>query len=215
MLCIWLHIFPFIAAVGTIPFLSSVIWPLPPNVEPDAGEKRKRSVRNNAGPSTVLRNGIMATLATATIWFQAANFGKSLLPVQERLVSLIGWNVIWSMYSNLPREKFQFVTEATLQDNSAIDLVNSEVTTAQRLRLQQFHRSYRSRYFLQTASAAFPEMPTHYLTCLVFHWNQCHVPERWVVRAKIGVMTEPIGESAPGKTTTLLDTGFSAAPKQP
>ena len=118
------------------------------------------------------------------------------------------------MYSNLPRDKFQFSTVATLQDNSRVDLVNSEVTTMERLRLQQFHLSYRNRYFLQTASAAFPEMPTYYLTCLVFHWNQCHAPERWVVRGKIAVTTEPIGTAGPAQTRILLDTAFRAVPAE-
>ncbi len=210
--CISLHIFPLIAAVGTIPFLSSVIWPNRPARMPDNVERRDNSARNIRGNSVALRTGLLATLATSIIWFQAANFGKSLLPVQERVLSLIGWNVIWSMYSNLPRDKFQFSAEATLQDNSRVDLVNSEVTTMERRRLQQFHLSYRNRYFLQTASAAFPEMPTYYLTCLVFHWNQCHAPERWVVRGKIAVTTEPIGTAGPAQTRILLDTGFSPVP---
>lgn len=211
---IWLHIFPLIAATATIPFLSSLIWPIPPDGVPETSERRTVRGTQSRQHGSVVRNALLTTLATAMIWFQAASFGKSLLPTQERCMSLLGWNVIWSMYSNLPREKFQFVTEATLQDNSTVDLVNSEVNTIQRLRLQQFHQSYRSRYFLQTASAAFPDLPTHYLTCLVFHWNQCHAPQRWVVRAKIAVTTEKIGEAGPAESTILLDTGFSPVPAE-
>ena len=114
------------------------------------------------------------------------------------------------MYSNLPREKFQFSTEGTLQDNSRGDRLSTEVTTATRLRLQEFHRSYQNRYFLQTA--AFPEMTTWYLTSLVFHWNQCHASAHWVRRARIVVTTESIAGPGPTQATILLDTGFSAAP---
>jgi len=211
-LCIWLHIFPLIAAVGTIPFLSSVIWPIRPEHISDKVEHRSNSARNVRGKSVALRNGLLASLAISLILFQAANFGKSLLPVQERVLSLIGWNVIWSMYSNLPRERFQFSTEGTLQNNAQVDLVNTEVTTATRLRMQEFHQSYRSRYFLQTASAAFPEMPTWYLTSLVFHWNQCHASQHRVRRARIVVTTESIARPGPTQATILLDTGFTAAP---
>ena len=196
------------------PFLSSVIWPNPPARMPDNIEHRNSSPGHSRGRSVRLRHGLLATLATSMIWFQAANFGKSLLRVQERVLSLIGWNVIWSMYSKLPRERFQFSTEATLQDNSRGDRLSTEVTTARRLRMQEFHRSYRNRYFLQTASAAFPEMPTWYLTSLVFHWNQCHASAHWVRRARIVVTTESIARPGPTQATILLDTGFSAAPAE-
>jgi hypothetical protein len=48
----------------------------------------------------------------------------------------------------------------------------------------------------------------------VFHWNQCHAPQRWVVRAKIAVTTEKIGEAGTAESTILLDTGFSPVPAE-
>jgi hypothetical protein len=48
----------------------------------------------------------------------------------------------------------------------------------------------------------------------VFHWNQCHAPERWVVRGKIAVTTEPIGTAGPAQTRILLDTAFRAVPAE-
>ncbi len=212
---IWLHIFPLIAAAATIPFLSSVIWPISPgnaspanglaSTSPSAAPKRGRALWSTA----------LAFLAVSTILLQAANFGKSLLPTQERIVSLIGWNVIWSMYSNLPRYTNEFSTEATLRDGSTIDLVNSDISTGDRLRVQQFHKSYRIRYFLQTASLASPDVPTRYLTNLILRWNQSQPPDRHVVRARILGTTRKIGTPDPAETSTLLDLGLSPlAPEQ-
>ena len=130
-------------------------------------------------------------------------------------MSLIGWNVIWSMYSNLPRYTNEFSTEATLRDGSTIDLVNSDISTGDRLRVQQFHQSYRIRYFLQTASLASPDVPTRYLTNLILRWNQSQPPDRHVVRARILGTTRKIGTPDPAETSTLLDLGLSPlAPEQ-
>lgn len=206
---IWLHIFPLIAAAATIPFLSSVIWPMSKGNAPPP--HRATSARTPAAsrPGRAVWYCVLALLAASTILLQAANFGRSLLPTQERIASLIGWNVIWSMYSNLPRDTYEFTTEATLQDGSTIDLINSEVETADRLRVQQFHKSYRIRYFLQTASLASPDVPTRYLTNLILRWNKGQPPGRHVVRARILGTTRKIGAAGSGETNILLDLGLS------
>lgn len=201
---IWLHIFPLITATATIPFLSSIIWPYPATKEPDTA----RSVRRGR----VLWNCVFAVLATSTILVQAAHFGQSLLPTEERVVSLIGWNPIWSMYSNLPKYSYHFSTEATLQDGSTVDLINSDVSTSDRLRVQQFHQSYRIRYFLVSASNTCAGFHIRYLTHLVYLWNQGHTPDRFVVRARILGTSRQIRTSEPDTTEVLLDVGVSQMP---
>lgn len=209
---IWLHIFPLITATATIPFLSSLIWPYPATSESSTKAVVSPGPVGASGRGRVLWNSTCAVLAAATILFQAMNFGKSLLPTQERIASLIGWNAIWSMYSNTPQYAYHFSAEATLQDGSTVDLINSDVTTSDRLRIQQFHQSYRIRYFLLTVSSTSADFPTRYLTLLVYRWNQSHSPDRAVVRGRILGTSKQIGTSKPDETTVLLDVGFSQMP---
>jgi uncharacterized membrane protein YphA (DoxX/SURF4 family) len=206
---IWLHLFPLITAIATIPFLSSIIWPYPVLKGQQADELVKVPRR-----TTVFWNSVFAVLATSIILVQATHFSKSLLPTQERIVSLIGWNAIWSMYSNMPEYSYHFSADATLQDGSTVDLINSEVTEGNRLRVQQFHQSYRIRYFLVTASSDCVDFPARYLTHLVYLWNQTHSPDRTVVRARILGTSKRIGSQEPEETTVLLDVGFSQLPPE-
>jgi len=205
---IWLHIFPFITATATIPFLSSVIWPFR-NDGVSESDRVIPAARFFLPGRKVLWNTAFAALAIATILFQAANFGKSLWPTQERIASLIGWNAIWSMYSRTPQYTYHFSAEATLQDGTDVDLIRSEATGGDRLRVRQFHDSYRMRYFLETVSSASPDFPTRYLTQLAYHWNQSHPQDRQVVRARLLGTSRPIGSSESAETTVLLDIGFT------
>ncbi len=209
---IWLHIFPLITATATIPFLSSILWPLPVLQEQVAKELQygERSSARHRGK--LLWSSVFAVFATATILFQAANFGKSLWPTTERVASLVGWNAIWSMYSRTPQYTYHFSADATLQDGSTVDLINTEATAGDRFRIQQFHQSYRTRYFLETASSAASDFPSRYLTQLVYRWNENHPPDRYVTRARILGTSRKIGASEPDETTVLLDVGFRQLP---
>jgi hypothetical protein len=207
----WLHIFPLITAAATIPFLSSIIWPFPTPASQQSTEKGEPSSRR-AHPWQILWWSGLAALAFGVIAVQVANFGKSLLPTEERVASLIGWNAVWSMYSKTPQFSYRFSAEATLQDGGTVDLINSDVTGGERLTVQRFHQSYRARYFLETTSSARPQFPTRYLTYLVYLWNQDHSPERHVVRGRIVGTAQRIRSDEPAETTVLLDVGFSALP---
>ena len=207
---IWLHIFPLITATASIPFLSSIIWPYAAAKEPDTSVRRGR--RDDSKIGAVLWNSVFAVLAASAVLVQAASFGQSLLPTEERVVSLIGWNPIWSMYTNLPRYSYRFSTEATLQDGSTVDLINSDVSTSDRLRVQQFHQSYRIRFFLVTASNTCVGFHTRYLAHLVSLWNQSHAPDRSVVRVRILGTSRQIRSSEPESTEVLLDVGVSQLP---
>lgn len=211
---IWLHIFPLITATATIPFLSSIIWPYPDRRATEA-DGRSNVARPGIPPSGKrLWSSAFAVLAISTVLFQAANFGRSLWPTEERIASLIGWNAIWSMYSNTPKYTYHFSADATLQDGLTVDLINTEATNGERLRIRQFHQSYRIRYFLETASSTCPDFPSRYLTHLVYRWNQNHTPERHVTRARILGTSRKIGTAEPDETTVLLDVGFSQIPTQ-
>ncbi len=118
------------------------------------------------------------------------------------------------MYSNTPKYTYHFSADATLQDGSTVDLINTEATNGERLRIRQFHQSYRIRYFLETASSTCPDFPSRYLTHLVYRWNQNHTPERHVTRARILGTSRKIGTAEPDETTVLLDVGFSQIPTQ-
>ena len=203
-----LHIFPFITAAATIPFLSSVIWPQSICKTSDTGDTFNRNV---VGPGRILWYSTLAILAVATISIQAAYFGKSLLPTEERIVSLVGWNSIWSMFSKTPKYSYQFSAQATLADAETIDLVNSEITTSDRIRVKQFHQSYRFRYFLQTAASACPDFTSRYLVCLVYHWNRAQTADRFVQQARIVGTAKAIGDPAPSETTVLVEVGFRHA----
>lgn len=209
---IWLHIFPLITATATIPFLSSLIWPYPAATASSKKAAADHEPVGASGNGRFLWNSVCAVLATGTILFQAVNFGKSLLPTQERVASLIGWNAIWSMYSNTPEYSYHFSAEATLQDGSTVDLINSDITTVDRQRIQQFHQSYRIRYFLLTVSSTSADFPSRYLTLLVYRWNQSHSLDRAVVRGRILGTSKQIASSKPDETTVLLDVGFSQMP---
>ncbi|MCA9036037.1 MAG: HTTM domain-containing protein [Planctomycetaceae bacterium] len=208
---IWLHIFPLITAAATIPFLSSLIWP-----EESEKNTKAETVTTAAGSKHTMRrrivwNSALAVLAATTIVIQAANFGKNFLPTEERIVSLIGWNAIWSMYTTTPKYSYQFSSEATLANGETIDLINSEVTTTDRMRVQQLHSSYRFRYFLETASSACPGFPSRYLAHLVYRWNQTQTEDRFVVNARIIGTAKAIGEPGPGESTVLLEMGVGPA----
>jgi hypothetical protein len=160
-----------------------------------------------------LWNFAFAIVATALVFAQAATHRNCPFPTEERVASLIGWNPVWSMYTNLPKYAYSTSTEATLQDGSTVDLINSEVSTSERSRVQRFHQSYRIRYFLQHASGTWEGFHTRYLAQLVYLWNQCHPPEKMVVRARILGTSKQIRTSEPYKTEVLLDIGFSQVPE--
>jgi uncharacterized membrane protein YphA (DoxX/SURF4 family) len=209
---IWLHIFPLITATLTIPFLSSIIWPYPASKDPDKAGSVNHQRKDHSKNGGVLWNYIFAALATSMILVQATTYRNCPLPTEERVASLIGWNPIWSMYTDLPKYSYHFSTEATLQDGSTVDLINSDLSTSDRRRVQQFHQSYRIRYFLVTASNTCADFPSRYLTHLVYLWNQSHTPDRYVVRAKILATVRQIRTSKPDETEVLLDIGFSQIP---
>ena len=209
-----LHIFPLITAAATIPFLSSVIWPNSVGKNRETQGTANVAGRKVAGRGRIVWYSTLAVLAATTIFIQAANFGKSLWPTEERIVSLIGWNAVWSMYSSTPENSYQFSAEASLADAETIDLVNSEVTTSDRRRIQQLHQSYRFRYFLETASSACPDFPSRYLAQLVYRWNQTQTADRFVVQARIIGTTKPIGRPDPGESTVLVEIGFRQAEVQ-
>lgn len=210
---IWLHIFPLITAAASIPFLSSVIWPDPATVSPEKPGSMSRGRKDDRPAGGILWNFVFAAMATATVFAQAATHRNCPFPSEERVASLIGWNAVWSMYTNLPKYTFYLSTEATLQDGSTVDLINSDVSTSDRLRMQRFHQSYRIRYFLQHASGTWDDFHSRYLAQLVYLWNQSHSPEQMVMRARILGMSRQIRTSEPYKTEVLLDIGFSQAPE--
>jgi hypothetical protein len=204
---IWLHIFPLITAAASIPFLSSVIWPAAATATPMI-----RGAKDSPQAGVGLWNFALAIVATAMVFAQAATHRNCPFPTEERVASLIGWNPVWSMYTNLPKYAYSTSTEATLQDGSTVDLINSEVLTSERSRVQHFHQSYRIRYFLQHASGTWEGFHTRYLAQLVYLWNQSHPPEKMVVRARILGTSKQIRTSEPYKTEVLLDIGFSQEP---
>ncbi len=206
-----LHIFPLITATATIPFLSSVIWPNSFGNNLEAEGTAKTGARKVSRRGRIAWNATLAVLAATAICIQAAHFGKSLLPTEERIVSLIGWNAIWSMYSNTPKYLYQFSAEATLANAETIDLVNSEVTTSDRMRTQQLHQSYRFRYFLQMASSASPDFTSRYLARLVYRWNETQTADRFVVQGRIIGTSKAIRDTAPVESTVLVEIGFSQA----
>lgn len=209
---IWLHLFPLITATASIPFLSSMIWPYTPIADSDKAELVSRRRKNDPKTRGVFWNCVFTVLATTTICVQAATHRNCPLPAVERVASLIGWNAIWSMYTDLPRYEYAYSTEATLQDGSTVDLIHSDVSTSDRLRVQQFHQSYRIRYFMESASNTWDGFHSHYLTQLVYRWNQCHSPARMVVRARILGTSKQIRTSEPYQTEVLLDVGYSQIP---
>lgn len=209
---IWLHLFPLITATASIPFLSSMIWPYAATANSDKAGLVSRRRKDDLKTSGVFRNYVFAVLATTMILVQAATHRNCPLPTVERVASLIGWNAIWSMYTTLPRYEYAYSTEATLLDGSTVDLINSDVSTSDRLRVQQFHQSYRIRYFMESASNTWDGFHSHYLTQLVYRWNQCHPPDRMVVRAKILGTSKQIRTSEPYQTEVLLDVGYSQIP---
>ena len=112
------------------------------------------------------------------------------------------------MFSKTPKYSYQFSAQATLANDEIIDLVDSEIATRDRMRVRQFHRSYRFRYFLQTAASACPDFTSRYLTCLVYHWNRAQTADRFVRQARIVGTAKAIGDPAPSETTVLVEIGF-------
>lgn len=206
---IWLHIFPLITATASIPFLSSMIWPFTSTADSEQPRPVNRGGKVGLKAGGVFWNCMFAFVAGAIIVVQAATHRNCPLPNAERIASLIGWNAIWSMYTNLPKYEYTYSTEATLQDGSTVDLINSDVSTSDRLRVQQFHQSYRIRYFVDSASNTWEGFHSHYLTQLVYRWNQCHAPDQMVVRAKILGTSKQIRTAEPFQTEVLLDVGYS------
>lgn len=209
---IQLHIFPLITATASIPFLSSILWPDPAATDPEKTKMASPVRKDDSKNGRRLWITLFAVLATSAIVVQAATYRNCPLPTEERVASLIGWNPIWSMYSDLPKYSYYFSTEATLRDGSTVDLINSDVSTSDRLRVQQFHQSYRIRFFLVSASSAWGDFHARYLTHLVYRWNQCHSPDRTVVRARLLGTSKEIRTLEPEKTEVLLDVGLSQLP---
>ncbi len=209
---IWLHVFPLITATASIPFLSSIIWPPAATTDSTMARSASRGRKDEPKTGGVFWNYLFAILASITIFAQAATHRNCPLPTVERVASLIGWNTIWSMYTNLPKYEYTYSTEAILQDGSTVDLINSDVSTSDRLRVQQFHQSYRIRFFVESASSAWHGFHSHYLTLLVYRWNQCHSPDQVVVRARILGTSKQIRTLEPFQTEVLLDVGFSPIP---
>ena len=209
---IWLHLFPLITATASIPFLSSIIWPYPATPNPVKANSVTKGRKDDSNHGRVMWNYLFAGTATLMILVQAATYRNCPLPTEERVASLIGWNPIWSMYTDLSSYTLLFSMEATLQNGTTVDLINSDVTTSDRRRVQQFHQSYRIRQVLVLGSNACDEFPTRYLTHLVYRWNQCHTPDQSVARAKIIATTSQIRPTEPDKTDVLLDIGFSQMP---